>query len=87
VTIAERLHADQRYEAAHSWYHRVFNPMAAESIPDDLDPEERARRERDRVWRYLELRGLDLPTLRQILTQPEAIEAPYRPCSARARWQ
>ena len=39
--------------------------------------DERAQHPRDRSWRYLEFRGLDVPKLRQILTDPAAIEA-YR---------
>ena len=40
-------------------------------------------RQRDRVWRYVEFRGLDVPTLRQVLTDPAAIEVyksdPFNP--------
>jgi hypothetical protein len=43
----------------------------------------RAEAERDRVWRFIEFRGLDVPSLRAILTDPAAIAAceqnPFNP--------
>lgn len=76
--IAYHLNADQRYAAAQSWYQRMFDPTANDHISDSATPQERARAERDRPWRVIELRGLDLPSLRKILTQPEAIAAYHK---------
>ncbi|MBB5874376.1 hypothetical protein F4553_007810 [Allocatelliglobosispora scoriae] len=75
--IADHLNSEQRYAAAQSWYHKLFDPTAVDHLPAVMTPEERAQADRDRVWRFLKLRGLTVPTLRAILTQSSAIEA-YR---------
>jgi hypothetical protein len=83
--IANHLNSQQNFAAAQRWYQYIFDPTAAETIhvPDGTPPAERAKRERDRVWRYPEFRRLDLPTLRDVLTDPAAIEAykkdPFNP--------
>lgn len=83
--IANHLSSQQRFAAAQRWYHYIFNPTANEtiSLPPDLPSTERAKRQRDRVWRYLEFRGLDVPRLRDVLTDPAAIEVykkdPFNP--------
>ena len=45
--------------------------------------EAKEQKRRDRVWRYLEFRGLGVPKLREALTNPDAIEAykkdPFNP--------
>ena len=75
--IANHLNSQQRFAAARRWYHYLFDPTATEAIPAGLAPPDRAERERDRAWRYLEFRGLGVPVLREILTNPDAIAA-YR---------
>jgi hypothetical protein len=83
--VANHLNSQQNFAAAQRWYHYIFDPTAAEtiSVPAGTPTDERARRERDRVWRYPEFRRLDLPTLREVLTDPAAIEAykedPFNP--------
>ncbi|MFE9018147.1 neuraminidase-like domain-containing protein [Streptomyces sp. NPDC007808] len=72
--IARRSH----YEQARRWYHQaLFDPTAAEVIPDDpaRTPAQNAARRKDRVWRYQEFRNLDRTTLRGILTDRPALEA------------
>jgi hypothetical protein len=77
--IANYFNSQGEYEQAQRWYHKIFDPTANETIavPGGLSPEERARREADRVWRYREFRGLDAASLRAQLTDAGAIEA-YR---------
>ena len=82
--IANQLNSQQNFAAAQDWYHYIFNPTV-----DDVEPKkgrsaaETASMERDRVWRYLEFRGLDVPKLRSILTDSSAIEVykkdPFNP--------
>ncbi|MFB9235537.1 neuraminidase-like domain-containing protein [Plantactinospora siamensis] len=77
--LANHLNGQGDFQAAQGWYRYIFDPAAAETIavPPGTPPAEAARRQRDRVWRYAEFRGLDAPTLREVLTDPAAIEA-YR---------
>lgn len=83
--IANHLNAQGRYAAAQRWYHFIFDPTATETIavPPELSAAERAFRQRDRVWRYIEFRGIDAPKLRKTLTDGAAIEAykrdPFNP--------
>jgi hypothetical protein len=69
--IANQLNANQNFAEAQKWYHYVFNPTA-QSLNDNtvLDP-------RDRYWQYLPFRELSVETLRQILTNDDAL-ARYR---------
>ncbi|MGN9919479.1 neuraminidase-like domain-containing protein [Micromonospora palomenae] len=78
--LANHLSSQQRFGAAQRWYHYLFDPTANETItvPGGVSPAERAHRELDRNWRYREFRGLDVPALRAILTDPQAIEAYQR---------
>ena len=64
--IASQLNADNKFEEANWWYERIFNPTAPESPTDP--------KKTDRVWRYIEFRGLTAPTLKEILTDNAAIE-------------
>jgi hypothetical protein len=74
--IANHLNSQQRFDAAQRWYHYLFDPTANETIVTaGLTPAQAAHRELDRNWRYLEFRGKDVPTLRSILTDAQAIEA------------
>ena len=82
--IANQLNSQQRFAAAQQWYHYIFNPTANETIPTiGLSASERERRQRDRVWRYLEFRNLDITKMREILSDPAAIEVykkdPFNP--------
>jgi hypothetical protein len=81
--LAGHLSSQASFSAARRWYQYLFDPTADDPAPDSATPRERARLRRDRVWRYLELRGLEVPSLRDVLTQPDAIEAykadPFNP--------
>ncbi len=83
--IANQLNSQQKFEAAQRWYRYIFDPTADEIIrvPEGLSPDERKHRMRDRVWRYLEFRNLGAPRLRDVLTDPKAIEVykkdPFNP--------
>jgi hypothetical protein len=73
--IANYLSSQQQYAAAQRWYHYIFNPTAREHLDlERLSAEERARKQRDCNWRYREFRDLNVPTMRQILTNFAAIE-------------
>ena len=64
--IANHLNANQKFAEAQKWYHYIFNPTACE----DPEPEKPS----DRNWQYIMFRGLDVPKLKDILTDDEAIE-------------
>jgi Tc toxin complex TcA C-terminal TcB-binding domain/Neuraminidase-like domain/Salmonella virulence plasmid 28.1kDa A protein len=73
--IADHLNGQQQFAEAQRWYHYLFDPTSAEvlAVPAGTPAAERERRQRDRVWRYSEFRGLGMTTLREILTDPKAI--------------
>jgi hypothetical protein len=75
LLIADRLRANGNYAEAKRWYEYIFNPTAP---PDPLD-----QHPNDRYWRYLPFRTMDLPTLREVLTDPCEIDAyhndPFNP--------
>jgi hypothetical protein len=75
MLIADHLNAQGRFAAAQRFLRFVFDPTADEvvDIPAGTPADERARMQRDRVWRYLELRGLDAASLRSILTDAGAL--------------
>lgn len=83
--VANHLNGQQKFEAAQQWYSYIFDPTSAEEInvPWWVPPAEAARMRRDRVWRYSEFRGLTMPKLREVLTDPAAIEVykkdPFNP--------
>ncbi len=66
------------------WFGPVIDALnkALQSLVPETD-EEKAQKRRDRVWRYLEFRGLGVPSLREALTDAQAIEAykkdPFNP--------
>lgn len=64
--VANHLNANQKFAEAQKWYHYIFNPTACE------DPE--IEKPSDRNWQYIMFRGLDVPKLKDILTDDEAIE-------------
>jgi hypothetical protein len=72
--IANALSSRGRFASAQRWYAYVFDPTSAERIDvSHVPPADAARRLLDRVWRYREFRGLDVETLRDILTDKVAI--------------
>ncbi|HEX6099234.1 MAG TPA: neuraminidase-like domain-containing protein [Thermoanaerobaculia bacterium] len=76
--IANALNARGEFASAQRWYHHIFDPAASEVIDTTgLTGEEKKRRALDRVWRYIELRNLGLPKLREMLTDENAL-AVYR---------
>ncbi len=77
--IADHLSSQGQYERAQRWYHRLFDPTAAERVQPraTLSEAEQLRLKRDRSWRYRELRDQSEDTLRAQLTDGEALEA-YR---------
>jgi hypothetical protein len=64
--IANHLNSKQKFAAARSWYHYIFNPTASESPSIQNEGN-------DRNWRYLEFRDLGLPRLHEILYDESAI--------------
>ena len=82
--IANHLNSQGRYAAAQRWYHYIFDPTAEGPPPGPRVGEsgefgEAATNEwldamRDRVWRYREFRKLEIPKLRDVLTDREALE-------------
>jgi hypothetical protein len=79
LLIARHLHGQGHYAEAQRWYNKLFDPTAREIVADDpnVGAQENAARRRDRVWRYVEFRGLNAPTMQRILTDRQALEA-YR---------
>lgn len=75
--IANHQNSEQRFSAAQRWYHYIFDPTAFDVLPPAASASDRARLQRERVWRFTEFRGLTVPTLRKMLTDPGALEA-YR---------
>jgi Tc toxin complex TcA C-terminal TcB-binding domain/ABC toxin N-terminal region/Neuraminidase-like domain len=82
--IANALNSRGRFAAAQRWYQYIFDPTASERIDvTGVPPDEVAHRLLDRVWRYRELRGLDVARLRDILSDTVTIkryeEDPFNP--------
>ena len=82
--IANALNSRGQFAAAQRWYQFIFDPTASETIDvTGVPPAEIAHRLLDRVWRYRELRGLDIPRLRGILTDRVTLtlyeEDPFNP--------
>lgn len=73
--LASALHAKGDYAAAQRWLHKLFDPAGAPLPSDDVPL--------DRVWRYRELRGLGVETLRSKLSDATALAAyesdPFNP--------
>jgi hypothetical protein len=84
--IANALNSRGRFAAAQRWYHFIFDPTSSERIDvTGVPPQDVAHRLLDRVWRYREFRGLDIPHLRDVLTDPVTIalykKDPFNPWS------
>lgn len=82
--IASHLNSEGKFADAQRWYHYIFDPTS-NAIPDlsGVPEEDRSRREKDRVWQYVEFRNHTLPTLREKLADQQAFEAylndPFNP--------
>ncbi|NNB93035.1 hypothetical protein HI113_03805 [Corallococcus exiguus] len=57
--VADRLQANQQFEAAQRWYQYIFNPTASPELGDHHPS--------DRFWRYLPFRDLSLQKLAETL--------------------
>lgn len=72
--IANYLNAKQKFSEADHWYRRIFDPTA---------PQEGAKPSKNDKWRYIEFRSQNIPSLRSILGDHEAIEVyktdPFNP--------
>ncbi len=84
--VANCLNSRQNYRAAQDWYRYILDPTAAldpGTTLTGLTDAQALQVMRDRVWRYIEFRGLTPPRLREILTDEAAIEAykkdPFNP--------
>jgi len=73
--IANHLNANLKFEEAKRWYERIFDPTAGASMLDTTPT--------DRNWRYMEFRGVTMPKLKDLLSDPAALEAykkdPFNP--------
>jgi hypothetical protein len=85
-THMEEHDNEEHHHASHNSEHdepKDRDPKKIEAELSALEAHERAKAERDRVWRFIEFRGLDVPGLRKILTDSAAIEAyernPFNP--------
>lgn len=76
--VADHLNADQKFEDAQKWYHYIYNPTIQQPEKGEIlnDP-------KDIIWRFLPFRDLTLPTLRDMLNNPAALEEyhknPFKP--------
>jgi Tc toxin complex TcA C-terminal TcB-binding domain/Neuraminidase-like domain/Concanavalin A-like lectin/glucanases superfamily len=68
--IANQLNANQKFAEAQKWYHYIFDPTTSEPTGLSVNPN-------DRYWRFRPFRDLSLETLRQILSNKDAL-AEYR---------
>lgn len=73
--IANQLNSQGRFEEAKRWYEKIFNPMAPAPANDPNAGH--------RVWQYFELRDVNLPKLKELLTNDASIEVyhddPFNP--------
>lgn len=78
--IGNHCNSQRKYAEAERWYQHIFDPTTSEVVTPDpaLSASANAARQRDRNWRYLEFRGLTLPTMRAILTDSSAIAAYHK---------
>jgi hypothetical protein len=63
--IANQLNAEGQYKDAKYWYEKIFNPTAPPFWGDTNI--------RDRVWQYLEFRNVNVPKLKELLTDEATI--------------
>ena len=84
--LANHLNSQGKYEDAQRWYHYIFNPTS-DKLPSDydtiIDPVQKKKREKDRVWQFIEFRNHTLQTLKEQLNDKDAIYAyendPFNP--------
>jgi hypothetical protein len=72
--LATHLNGQGRYAEAQRWFHYLFDPTAHAPLSSYDTPAQREQKIRDRVWRYREFRGLSPARLRDLLTDPVALE-------------
>jgi len=63
--IAAHLNANGKFAEAKYWYEKIFNPTANE--------EENSDNPTDRNWQYIEFKKLSIDSLKEILTDEDAI--------------
>ncbi|MDN5201284.1 neuraminidase-like domain-containing protein [Fulvivirgaceae bacterium BMA10] len=72
--VAATLNTHQQFEQSKYWYEFIFNPTQQPSDGDSGT---------NRYWRFVPFRNMTVPTLIQILTNPNAIQAynddPFNP--------
>lgn len=90
LLLARALNSRGRFESARRWYHFLFDPTSVEEIDVTGVPAgDVAHRLLDRVWRYRELRGQGEESLRQRLTDADALAAyrrdPFNPWAIAGR--
>ncbi len=72
--IANHLNSQGEHLASQRWYNFIFDPAAdSVEIPADTDPDSVDGLERNRVWRYLEFRHLEIPNLLHAITDTDGI--------------
>jgi hypothetical protein len=81
--IANHLNSQRKFADAQRWYHYIFDPTSNPLFDPGDTAEIREEKLRERMWRYLEFNGRDIPTLRNILTDFSQIETykknPFNP--------
>ena len=65
--VAEALRTNQDFDAAKRWFEYIYNPTQ--------QPETDSGDDGDRYWRFLPFRGMTIPSLIEILTDPVQIAA------------
>ena len=73
LLLANHLNANQRFEEAQRWYHYVFNPVTSEKAPSDEEISSGVS-PADHYWNYLEFKGREQDSLREILRDGAALE-------------
>lgn len=73
LLLANHLNANQRFEEAQRWYHYVFNPVTSEKAPSNEEISDGVS-STDHYWKYLEFKGREQDSLREILRDGAALE-------------
>ncbi|MGH7715934.1 MAG: hypothetical protein ACREML_08045, partial [Vulcanimicrobiaceae bacterium] len=82
--IANALNGRGNYASSETWYEYIFDPTSSDKIDlTGVPASDVAHRLLDRVWKYREFRGLDIESLRALLTDPATIalykQDPFNP--------
>ena len=81
--IANQLNTNQNFAEAQKWYHYIFNPTVVEDKPAvanakpavaEAKKADAAANPNDRYWQFRPFRKLSLESLRQMLSNQEALE-------------